>query len=185
MPTRQRIKDFGAGLLLAVTLMSAWLLIASFLAKNPYRLNDHYTVNRFLSAMAYMLRSVAYEELLFRGALLYILIRRIGASRAVLASAIGFGIYHWFSYGVIGQPVQMLIVFLVTAVGGWVFAVAFEKTQSMYLAFALHLGYNVTAMILFSGNKGMGPQLLVQTFEKDPADTGTLIFFLSLFINMI
>ncbi len=79
----------------------------------------------------------------------------------------------------------MLIVFLVTAVGGWVFAVAFEKTHSMYLAFALHLGYNVTAMILFSGNKGMGPQLLIKTFEKDPAGTGTLIFFLSLFVNII
>ncbi len=33
MPTRQRIKDVGAGLLLVVTLMSAWFLAASIPGK--------------------------------------------------------------------------------------------------------------------------------------------------------
>jgi membrane protease YdiL (CAAX protease family) len=43
--------------------------------------------------------SVLYEELIFRGVVLYILIKRIGEVKAILISCIAFGIYHWFSYG--------------------------------------------------------------------------------------
>ena len=39
-----------------------------------------------------------YEELLFRGYLLYQAMRLLGARRAVLLDAAAFGVYHWFSY---------------------------------------------------------------------------------------
>ena len=173
--TRQRLLQFIYGLLLPGISLLAFYWGLSLLVKNPYQLNPRYTGKDFWNAVAYLLRSVAYENLIFTGALLYILIRRIGPSKAILVSAAGFGIYHWFSFGVIGQPVQMLFIFLLTGIGGYLFALAFEKTRSVYLPFALHFGLDFVPMILFSKEKNIGPQLLVSTFKKDPAGMGSFV----------
>jgi len=185
LPTRQRILAFLQGFLLPIVYLAAFYWIVSGLVKNPYRLNPHYTWKGFESTVAYLLRSVAYEDLIFRGALLYILIRRIGPRTAVLASAISFGIYHWFSFSVFGQPMQMGVVFITTGMVGYVFALAFEKTRSVYLPFALHFGVNFAIMILFSQDKGVGPQLLLKTFEKDPATPGTVVSLLVMVVYFI
>ncbi len=39
---------------------------------------------------------------------LYIAIKKLGVTKACILSAICFGIYHWFSHEVIGNPVQMM-----------------------------------------------------------------------------
>ncbi len=111
-----------------------------------------------LKGLWYVFKSVLFEELLFRGALLYILIKRIGPAKAVLISAIAFGIYHWFTIG-FGKPTQMAYIFLVMGLAGYAFAKAFGKTGTILLPFALHFGFNVAIMILFSQNSGIGPQL--------------------------
>jgi membrane protease YdiL (CAAX protease family) len=79
------------------------------------------------------------EELVFRGAILYILISKIGSSRTILLSAILFGVYHWFSFGVIGNLMAMLFVFIGTGLMGYAWALAFSKTNSIFLPFGLHL----------------------------------------------
>jgi membrane protease YdiL (CAAX protease family) len=94
--------------------------------------------------------SIMFEELLFRGALLFIAIKRLGYVKGIFLSAIAFGIYHWFSYGVFGNPVPMIVVFLITALMGWVWAYAFAKTKSMALPIGFHLGWNFTFNAIFS-----------------------------------
>jgi uncharacterized protein len=182
-PTRQRIKQLLIGLLLSVPFMIALSLVVAFLVHNPYHLNPHYSFRDFANAIGYLFRSVAYENLIFGGALLYILIIRLGSRTAVLLSAIAFGIYHWFSWGVLGQPAQMAISFLMTGAGGYVFALAFERTRSMYLPFALHFGIDFASMILFSQDKAIGPQLLTKTFATDPVSPGSIISILVLLIH--
>ncbi|MGQ3088461.1 lysostaphin resistance A-like protein, partial [Flavobacterium sp.] len=113
-------------------------------------------------------RAVLYEELIFRGALLYLLIQKTGTNRAMLVSSAAFGIYHWFAWQAFGNPVQMLVIFLMTGSCGYIFALAFVRTRSMYLPFALHLGNNITQMILFSGDASIGDQMLLRTFTTDP-----------------
>ena len=166
-PTKQRLKDFATGFLIAAVFVAVYWLTVSLITKNPYKLNPDYTVKDFFIATWYVIKSVSFEELIFRGALLYILINRLGATKALIISAVGFGIYHWFSYGILGQPVNMIFIFLITGIMGYMYALAFQKTQSLYLPFALHFGYNFTTMVIFSANKGIGLQLLTKTVEGD------------------
>jgi membrane protease YdiL (CAAX protease family) len=182
-PTRRRLRELMIGLLLSIPFPIAFLAGVSFLVRNPYHVNPHYSLKDLLSATGYVFRSVLYEDLIFRGALLYILIKRLGPQKAVLISAFLFGIYHWFSWGALGQPVQMAIIFLMTGLAGYVFALAFEKTRSLYLPFALHFGVDFANMVIFSQDKGMGPQLLVKTFGTDPASPGSVISILVISVH--
>ena len=110
-PNAKRIKQLGIGLLLTIPIQLAFYEIVALLVRNPYHPQPRYGFKDAGLGLAYLFRSVMYEDLLFRGALLYILIKRLGPVKATLISATAFGIYHWFSYGVIGQPGQMIVVF--------------------------------------------------------------------------
>jgi membrane protease YdiL (CAAX protease family) len=178
LPTRQRLRELMIGLLLSIPFPIAFLAGVSLLVRNPYHLNPHYSLKDFLIAASYVFKAVLYEDLIFRGALLYILIKRLGPQKAVLISAFLFGIYHWFSWGGLGQPVQMAIIFLMTGLAGYVFALAFEKTRSIYMPFALHFGIDFANMVIFSQDKGIGPQLLVKAVATDPVSPGSVISIL-------
>jgi membrane protease YdiL (CAAX protease family) len=173
-PTARRLRVAGLGFLLGAVYLSIFYLVQAALLHDPYHLNTAYSIPAMLRSLWYVFKSVLFEELIFRGALLYILIKRIGPSKAVLISAIAFGIYHWFTIE-FGKPTQMAFIFLVMGLTGYAFAKAFEKTGTILLPFALHFGFNVTIMILFSRNSGIGPQLFIQAAGPHVA-TKSLLF---------
>jgi membrane protease YdiL (CAAX protease family) len=179
-PTKYRLRLAGSGLLLAAGYMIIFYLIEAGLLHAPYHLNKAYNATVLLKALWWVIKSVLFEELIFRGALLYILIKRIGPKKAVLLSAIAFGIYHWFTIG-FGKPAQMAYIFLTMGLAGWAFAKAFEKTGTILLPFALHFGLNTAIMILFSKNTGIGPQLLIQA--AGPQIPTKSLLFLGLMIG--
>ena len=171
--SRKQVAPIIIALLIPVVFLVIHLVSISLWVKSPYHLNPHYTFAAFKNSASYVLISVMYEELIFRGALLYILIKKIGTQKAVLVSAISFGIYHWFTMGVLGQLVPMLFIFTVTTIMGYLFALSFTISKTIYFPFALHLGYNFTFLIIFSrGN--IGEQLLIPIFKNDPVKTGTI-----------
>ena len=120
------------------------------------------------------LKSVLFEELIFRGVLFYILIKKLGHTKAIIISAIAFGVYHWFSHETIGKPVQMLITFLTTGTMGLVYAYAYSKTFSLYYPIAIHLGWNLTSSVIFSPNSILGDQLFTQV---QPVPEVTISYF--------
>ncbi|WP_286234451.1 CPBP family intramembrane glutamic endopeptidase [Thalassotalea sediminis] len=143
-----------------------------------YQINNNYSVLDFLGGSFWIFRAVLFEELLFRGVLLYLLIKHVGMIKACIFSSIVFGIYHWFSYEVFGSRlVLMIYVFLITGAGGWMFAYAFAKTKSLYAPIGLHLGWNLVSAIVFSAGP-IGNQWLIQ--QGDAIQTNgwvTLLFF--------
>jgi membrane protease YdiL (CAAX protease family) len=167
-PERKQIKTFIIGLVWPLLFLTGLYLTIGYTTHNPYKVNPSYTLNDFFTASAYVFRAVIFEELIFRGALFYLLIQYLGTKKAMLISAASFGIYHWFSWGIIGQPVQMAIVFAMTGITGYLFALSFVKTRSIYLPILLHLSYNFANMVVFSKDKAIGLQLLVKSFPKDP-----------------
>ena len=177
-PTRRRLLElcFGALFLGGVGVVN--FLWQAHFKQIRYEWNPDYGFGRFLGGTFWVWKAVVLEELVFRGALLYMLIRAIGAVRACLLSALLFGIYHWFSYGVFGSRlILMVYILLVTGAGGWMFAFAFAKTRSLYLPTGLHLGWNLVAAIVFSEGP-LGDQLLLAT--GDPVEWSewcTLLFF--------
>jgi uncharacterized protein len=159
-PNKSRLIDFILGFSVSMFICSILLLILGFFAKTVWLKNPNHTFLDFFKGSWWVLKSVLTEELLFRGALLYLAYKKWGIKNSILLSAICFGVYHWFSYNVFGNISSMISVFIITAIGGWMFAYSFVKTKSLYLPIGLHLGWNLANIIIFSQGP-LGKQLFI------------------------
>ena len=94
LPVAKRLKQFLIGFLITAVLCVLAQLLESHLKSSTWVLNKDISTGAVLQAFWWDFKSVLTEELIFRGALLYLLIQKIGATKSILISAIGFGIYH-------------------------------------------------------------------------------------------
>ena len=178
LPSGKRLKQFSIGFLITGILCVLVQYLESYLKSSTWILNKDITSGIILKSFWWDFKSVLTEELIFRGALLYILIQKIGSRKSILISAIAFGIYHWFSYGVLGNVMAMILVFIGTGLMGYAWAWAFSKTKSIMLAFGLHLGWNFIYNTIFS--KGpLGELLLISRGGNELADWTSLLNFVS------
>ena len=88
LPIAKRLKQFFIGFLITATLCAIVQYAESFLKSSTWVLNEKITSQIILNAFWWDFKSVLTEELIFRGALLYILIQKIGANKGILISAI-------------------------------------------------------------------------------------------------
>jgi len=175
--TARHLALFVGALLIAAITCAMYYLLSSAAAGNPWRFAGAMTVERFLSGSWYVLKSVLFEEFVFRGVLLYLAIKRWGMKKACILSAVCFGVYHWISYNAFGNPVQMAFIFLLTGLAGLAFAYGFALSRSMYFPIGLHLGWNLVQILVFS-NGPLGKQLLIRTNEARPDGWVSLLLFL-------
>lgn len=176
-PSCGRIKNLAESLLLACIVCVLYHLMTVISLNNSWILNQQISFSVILSGAFWVLKSVLFEELIFRGALLYLAIKKIGTKMACILSAICFGIYHWFSYGAFGNPFQMAVIFLITGLFGFVLALGFAKTRSLYLPIGLHLGWNISNILIFS-NGPLGDQILVKANTNHHEGLVSLLIFL-------
>ena len=156
----QRLRQFGLGFLITGGAAAAQQWSYAFSTGDTWNLNPTLTFGLLWQHARWVINSVLFEELLFRGYLLYQAIKFLGERRAVWLSAIVFGIYHWFTMGVLGNPVAMGYVFLLTGAFGGMCALAFAKTKSIAAPIGLHLGWNLISYAVFSSGP-LGAALLV------------------------
>ena len=177
-PTRQRLKELSAGMLFMAIIGVINFTWQAHAKEISYQINPDYGLLDFLWGSFWIFRAVLFEELIFRGVLLFVLIKYLGIVKACLISATIFGIYHWFSYEVFGaRLILMIYIFLVTGAGGWMFAYAYAKTKSLYAPTGLHLGWNLVTAIVFSSGP-IGNQWLIQQGQAvQTSDWYTLLFF--------
>jgi len=170
--------DSIMGFLIMALFCSINLVGQSYFTEVQYVLNKDYGIMEALSGIWWTFKAGLFEELIFRGVILYILIQRIGAIKACITSAIAFGLYHWFSYGMFGRGIiPMIYVFLVTGAAGWMFAYAFAKSKTILLPLALHLGWIMMSIVVFSDGP-LGNSLYVQHGDHIPlGDWPQLLFF--------
>lgn len=173
---RKRISNFLFGLIVSFLCSLTYFGSLVFLSKSKLTINTDFGLFTFIKSFSWTLKSVLFEELLFRGVLLYLGIKYFGAKTACIISAIAFGIYHWFSYNIIGNIGQMITVFILTAIAGLLFAYTFVKTKSMYLQIGLHLGWNVVTIIIFSQGP-LGQQYLITSSGHQIGILMTLVLF--------
>jgi len=93
-PSRYRLWLFVPGLLFPIAFYCIFKFTVAWLVENPYRINPDYHIQDFIHSPAYLVRGVAFEELIFRGTLLYILMQKTGNRKAIILSSATFGIYH-------------------------------------------------------------------------------------------
>jgi uncharacterized protein len=153
-------------------------------AEQRWVLNPDLSFKLIAEGVWWNVKSVLFEELIFRGVLLYILIRRIGLWWGVIISSVAFGIYHWFSHQTFGNPVQMLITFLTTGLMGLVYAYGYGKTFSLYIPIGIHLGWNLTRSVIFSETV-IGDQLLVQVKPVPQVQVSYFIYYLVVLFPML
>lgn len=134
----QFVAGFVGSTLLAGVVSGIFAVTAGFIWEPTAGFGIGFLVKGFYTAF----NSVLFEELLFRGVLLYFAMSWWGEKKAILLSAFAFGIYHWFTFSIIGNPILMLWVLVYTGLWGLMFAYAFSRTGSLALPAGLHLGWN-------------------------------------------
>jgi membrane protease YdiL (CAAX protease family) len=180
-PTRRRIFDFSIFFFVTGAICAGGFGLKMFIAEWRWALNPDATVRLFFEGAWWNLKSVVFEELIFRGVLFYALIRKLGATRAIWISAAAFGVYHWFSHNAFGNPVAMIYEFVITGAMGLVLAYGYSKTWSLYIPIAIHLGWNLVQQSVFSSGP-IGNQLFVEVMPR-PIVTVSYFsyFFMQLF----
>ena len=179
IPNGRLLREFSLGLILMALCCTINLLGQSYFKEFSYVRNPDYGFWESLEGVWWTFKAALFEELIFRGAILYLLIKKIGINWACIISAIAFGIYHWFSYQMFGRGIiPMIYVFLLTGAAGWMFAYAFARTRSIYAPLGLHFGWIVISIVVFSEGP-LGNSLFV--IEGEATELGgweQLLFFL-------
>jgi membrane protease YdiL (CAAX protease family) len=184
LPTKKRLKDFIVFFLIAAACATSGFLLKMLIAKQSWELNPAINGRVILQGVWFTVKSVLFEEFIFRGVLLYILIEKLGATRAIIISAVAFGIYHWFSHELWGNPAQMAIEFFMSGIMGLVLAYGYAKSFSLYIPIAIHFGWNIVQMVVFSGNT-IGHQLFVAVLPKLVVTISYFNFFVMLLLPVI
>jgi membrane protease YdiL (CAAX protease family) len=156
-----RATQFAVGFLVAALFAIAQQSGISLASGVPWKLNPELSTALVRSSLRSNILSVLTEELLFRGYFFYQAIRFLGPQRASLLGAAAFGVYHWFSYGLLGNPVAMVFVFLFTGAFGYMACRAFIATGGLALPIGVHLGWNLLISLGFSGGGFFGKGIFV------------------------
>ncbi len=183
-PNRKRLLGFALFFIVTALCSSSDYFMRMLFAKEEWELNPKLDARLIFIGIWWNVKSVMFEELIFRGVLLYILIKKFGATKAIIISSIAFGIYHWYSHEVIGLPLQMLITFLTTGLMGLVYAYGYAKTCSLYIPIAIHLGWNLVRSVVFSETV-IGGQLLVQVKPVPEVTVSYFVYFCIVFVPML
>lgn len=176
VPTQGRLIQLFSGISISAACCALYYLSFAFFTTNQWIVNNEFTGQKLLTSSWWTLQSVLYEELIFRGALLYLLIRKLGIRTACIISAIAFGVYHWFTSGALGDPLQMAIIFVMTGIWGLMFAMAFARTKSLYLPIGLHFGWNFINTVIFSQGPLGNQFLLISGGQKLGGALSAVVF---------
>lgn len=174
LPVTNRLRECVIGLAVAATVAVATNLILATASGSSFALNPESSFGQLLRMCRYDLASVLVEELIFRGIPLYLLIKYLRWKPALLISAAAFGVYHWFTFGVLGSAPAMAVVFIVTGFMGYVFGLAYYRTNSLTLPIGIHLGWNVVVNTLLPLNSRSG-SLFIVSGDRDMAGWGGLL----------
>lgn len=162
MPVKKRIIQFAIGMLFIMLISLLKIYIESIILTVEWKLQTLIQYDQIFESFLYHLRSALTEDLVFRGAVLYVLINRIGAKWAIFLSSFFFGIYHVFSYGMLGERIiPILYVILITGFTGYVWAFTFYKAKSILMPLGFHLGSNFL-LSFFYKSEPFGELIFIQ-----------------------
>ncbi|WP_223033048.1 CPBP family intramembrane glutamic endopeptidase [Hanstruepera marina] len=179
IPYPNRLLQFFIGLVFMVLLCLLMVAAETYILDVEWKQKETVDYSLIFQSFIYHIRSALTEDLVFRGAILYVLIQRIGSKKAILLSALCFGVYHVFSYGMMGERlIPIIYVILVTGFTGYVWAYTFYKTNSVMLGLGFHLGYNFL-MTFFYESYPYGGLIFTEVSKTSLQDWNWIFFNLS------
>jgi uncharacterized protein len=183
-PAKQRLIDFVLFLLVTAACCASGFLLRMYFGNEKWEVNPLLNAKLIFNGLWWNIKSVLFEELIFRGVIFYILIKRLGVAKAIIISAAAFGIYHWFSFGIIGNAQQMIIIFFITGIMGLLYAYGYSKTFSLYVPAAIHLGWNFTQGFIFSSGS-IGNGILIPAKTQSSVNVSYFIFYCIMALPML
>ncbi len=166
-PLSQRLNELGIGVIIAIASFAIPLFIKSIVFNIDWSVSESINISTIAQAFYFYLKSVLFEELIFRGALLAVLIHFTSNRTAILISAISFGVYHWFSYGMFGSGlVPMTYIFFLTGSMGLVWAFMYSESKSILLPIVAHLSWNFQSS-LFTEYQPFGHLILTSETTRN------------------
>lgn len=179
IPYPNRLFQFIIGLVFMILLCLLMIMVETYILNVKWEQKEVIDCSLIFQSFVYHIRSALTEDLVFRGAILYILIQRIGSNKAIILSAFCFGVYHVFSYGMMGEGIIPIVyVILVTGFTGYVWAYTFYKTKSIMLGLGFHLGYNFL-MTFFYESYPYGELVFMEMSKTSIQDWNWIFFNLS------
>ena len=148
-PTKERIQYFFILFIVSAVISSTAFLLRMYYLTETYAIARTLTARSILLETWYQFRAVLTEELICRGALLYILIKKAGQAKGVMISSVLFAVLHWLNAGVWGNLTQMIIVFSFTFAMGLLLAYSYARTFSLMIPLAIHFGWNLSQNYIF------------------------------------
>lgn len=134
-------KLLPAGILLGVSLIGTVVLIQRTYLDFTLSWNNQANYAAVFTGLLIFLPGVLNEELIFRGYSYKHTAFTIGSAKANIIFGFLFMVWHWISWNAWGNYAVMLGSYT-TAIGHLLFATAFLRSGSLYLAIGLHLGIN-------------------------------------------
>lgn len=184
MPTKYRLKYFIILLIVSALLSATAFLLRMYFIKEAYTISSSLTTKSVLLETWYQFRTVFTEELLCRGALLYILIKKFRKTNAILMSSLIFALMHWLNAGVWGNWMQMIMLFIFTFLMGLLLAYSYARTFSLLIPLAIHYGWNLTQNYIFSGTP-TGDHIFTLAAPAPIVTISYLAFFVMLLLPKI
>lgn len=181
MPNKSRIKYFAVLFIVSALVAASAFLLRMYFAKETYTFANALTTNAILLEIWYQCRTVLTEELLCRGVLLYMLIKKAGQTKAVIISSVVFAVLHWINAGVWGNITQMMIVFGFTFAMGLLLAYAYARTFSLLIPFAIHFGWNLVQNYIFP-DTATGNHIFILAAPPPTVTISYLAFFTMLLL---
>lgn len=183
-PTTERLKYFVILFIASCVISATAFILRMYFAEEKYTLTPVLTINSVLLETWYQFRTVMTEELICRGALLYILIKKIGQTKAIIITSVFFAVLHWINAGVWGNLIQMTIVFTFTFAMGLLLALSYAKTFSLLIPFAIHFGWNLTQNYIFP-DTATGNHIFILATPPPEVTISYLAFFAMLLLPKI
>ena len=137
-------QDFMSGLLIAAGMLAT--VIAGCYALGYVSM--HWTGGQapaatLLATFGLLLLAALNEELVFRGFPLQVLMEAMGEWPAIVAMSALFGVIH------LSNPYAALLGVINTIVAGILLSLAYARTRSLWLPYAIHAGWNVGLGLVF------------------------------------
>ena len=151
------VRGFAIGLALCFGVIGLMWLVG---AARPVGFGDN---DRLVAQFSAAMMASVGEELLFRGVLFRILEQAMGTVRALLASALLFGLAH------IVNPDATLAGSLVIAIeSGIMLGLAYVVTRNLWFPIGIHLAWNFAQGGIFGASGSARPSGLVQMAYAGP-----------------
>jgi len=175
-PTKNRMKLATVLFILTTVCCSTSFLLKIYFVKEQYIINPKLTTPIIFAGVWEVLRGVLTEELICRGVLLYIIIKKLGNKWAIIVSSVVFGLLHWLNNGVFGNIIQMSVVFAFTFGMGLLLAYSYSKSFSIIIPFFIHFGWNLTQNFIFPERR-QGNHIFILAAPPPVVTVSYFVFF--------